>query len=91
MASFSSLPNEMIREIGRHVMPEDLESFSLASKRTYAVTFPFLKEHRELRERYSAFYNPGKAAFDGRRLKDSIPENDPMTRIVSQWTYSGNC
>lgn len=45
MASFSDLPNEMIREVARHVMPEDMEKFSLVSKRIYAVNLPFLKEH----------------------------------------------
>ena len=65
MASFSSLPNEMIREVARHVMPKDIENFSLASKRIYAVNLPFLEEHRELRERYSAFDNLGKPHLMG--------------------------
>lgn len=71
MASFSDLPNEMVREVARHVMPEDIENFSLVSKRIYAVNLAFLEEHRELRERYSAFELLEKTAFDGRRLRKS--------------------
>lgn len=76
MASFSTLPNEMIREIASHVMPEDLENFSLVSKRIYAINLPFLEEHRELRKRYSAFDNSGKAEFDGPRLQISEMTED---------------
>ena len=79
MAIFSDLPNEMVREVARHVMPEDIENFSLVSKRIYAVNLAFLEEHRDLRERYSAFDNLEKAAFDGRRLEKSDPEDDPWT------------
>ena len=56
MATISSLPNELLVEIWRHVLqPEDIESFALASKKIHAVSDPFLLEHRELEYRFSKF------------------------------------
>ena len=71
MARFSDLPNELVREVAGHVMPDDIESFSLTSRGVYAEALPLLKEHRELKVRYSAFGNLEKTGFDGRRLGKS--------------------
>ncbi|CAD6589614.1 MAG: hypothetical protein ASARMPRED_004142 [Alectoria sarmentosa] len=71
MARFSDLPNELVREVAGHVMPDDIESFSLISSGVYAQALPLLKEHRELKSRYSAFGNLEKTGFDGRRLGKS--------------------
>lgn len=79
MTNFSDLPNEMVREVARHIMPENILNFSLVSKNIYDVNLAFLTEHRELRERYSEFEPLEKAAFDGRRLEKSDPEDDPWT------------
>lgn len=69
MARFPDLPNELVREVMTYVMPEDIENFSLISKRFYVVALPLLKEHRELRVRYSDFDDIGKAAFFGCRFE----------------------
>ena len=71
MASFSALPNELVSEVAGHVMPEDIENFSLISKGVYAVALPLLGEHRVLKRRYSAFQNLEKAEFDGRHFESS--------------------
>lgn len=56
MANISSLPNELLVEIWRHVLqPEDIESFALASRKILAVSGPFLLEHRKLKIQFSAF------------------------------------
>ena len=69
MASFSLLPNELVREVARHVMPEDIESFSLISRNVYREALPLLEEHRELKNRYRAFDIIEKAEFYGGRPK----------------------
>lgn len=58
MATISALPNELLIEIWRHVLqPADIESFALASKKIHAVSAPFLLEHRDLRYKFTNFYN----------------------------------
>ena len=57
MVSFSSLPNELVIEIWRHVLhPEDIESFALTSKEILALGESFLGEHRTLKEKFSTYY-----------------------------------
>ena len=57
MVSFSSLPNELLIEVWRHVLhPEDIESFALTSKEILALAEPFLGEHRTLKEKFSTYY-----------------------------------
>ena len=56
MASFSSLPNELLIEIWRHVLhPEDIESFALTSHGIRALAKPFLEEHRALKDAFSTY------------------------------------
>ena len=56
MASFSSLPNELLIEIWRHVLhPEDIESFALTSHGIRALAKPFLEEHRALKDTFSTY------------------------------------
>ena len=55
MATFTSLPNELICEIMRYVQPEDFESFAQISHNIYSLAFPFLTEHRALIRKYSTF------------------------------------
>ena len=54
MAGFSRLPNEMVSEIWGNIhAPEDVESFALVSKRTYATGSPFVKEHNKLKKDFA--------------------------------------
>ena len=55
MATFTSLPNELICEILRYVQPEDFENFAQISGNVYSLAFPFLTEHRALIRKYSTF------------------------------------
>ena len=55
MATFNSLPNELIREIIRYVQPEDFENFAAISSNVYSLASPFLTEHRALIRQYSTF------------------------------------
>ena len=52
MAGFDDLPNEIILETLRFVLPEDLENFAQASKRVFLLAKPFLERHRQLIRRY---------------------------------------
>ena len=70
MAKFSDVPTEIVGEIAGWVMPGEIGTFSQVSKRIYVVALPFLKEHRELKERYSAFDNLERNAFNGRSLQE---------------------
>lgn len=79
MAGFSDLPNELVGEVAGHVMPEDIESFSMLSRGVYVIALPLLREHRLLRERYNVFGNLKKAAFDGELLKKANPGSAPVT------------
>lgn len=65
MAHFSSLPNELIREILTLVQPEDLENFAQLSRNVFRLAFPFLNEHRALIRKYHTLRNdidPGATA-----------------------------
>lgn len=57
MASFQDLSTELVLEILEKVLPEDIESISLASKRIYQLAIPRLEEHRVLRKQYTNFKN----------------------------------
>ena len=57
MAQFQDLSTELVLAILAQVMPEDIESFSLASKRIYQIAIPRLEEHRVLRKQYTNFRN----------------------------------
>ena len=69
MASFPSLPNELLIEIWRHVLhPEDIESFAMTSRSIRAVATPFLEEHRALKDTFSTYYtcrSAGKVSAAG--------------------------
>lgn len=57
MASFQDLSTELVLEILEKVLPEDIESISLASKRIHQIAIPLLDEHRVLRKEYTNFKN----------------------------------
>ena len=83
MASFSRLPNELVYEIASYVMPEDIENFSVASKRIFDVAWPFLKEHRQLKKRYAAFDNIGNSIVGDRRFETLRRRDDEITTNCS--------
>ena len=55
MATFTSVPNELICETLRYVQLEDFEKFAQISHNVYSSAFPFLTEHRALIRKYSTF------------------------------------
>lgn len=58
MATFSSLPNELVIEIWRHVLqPEDIERFAMASKKIRILSSSVLLEHRKLTRDFSYLDN----------------------------------
>ena len=57
MAQFQDLSNELVLNILEVVLPEDIESISLASKCIYQLALPRLQEHRRLRKQYNKFEN----------------------------------
>ena len=54
MAQLSSLPNELLRHILGHVMPEDLENFAQVSKHIRSISNSALEEHRQLIRKYTS-------------------------------------
>ena len=69
MASFSSLPNELLIEIWRDLIhPDDIESFAMTSKGIRALAKPFLEEHRALKDTFSTCHtrlSAGKVSAAG--------------------------
>lgn len=61
MAQFSTLPNELLRNILGNVMPEDLENFAQASKHIRSISSPALKKHRRLIRKYTSLSGPAAA------------------------------
>ena len=57
MARFQDLSAELVLGILGEVLPEDVESIALASKRVYQLAIPRLEEHRRLRKQYTNFRN----------------------------------
>ena len=57
MAQFQDLSTELVLAILDKVLPEDIESISLASKHIYQLAIPRLEEHRVLRKQYTNFKN----------------------------------
>ena len=57
MATFRSLPNEIIYEILGFVAPEDFESFVQISRNVFNLSQPLLKTHREKIRKYGVFPN----------------------------------
>lgn len=54
MGNLSDLPNELIVEVWRHVLdPEAVESFAVTSKIIYELGSAFIKEHYELKAKFS--------------------------------------
>ena len=53
MARFYDLANELVLEIIHHVLPDDLESFTLTCKNIWIVAKEELQIHRHLKQRYS--------------------------------------
>lgn len=54
MAQLSELPNELLRHILGHVMPEDLENFAQTSKHVQLVSRSELESHRQLIRKYTS-------------------------------------
>ena len=79
MASFSDLPNELVREVASHLTAEAIERFTLAAEGIYAVGLPLLKEHRELKKRYSDFKILDQAKFDDFLFLNSDSPYYPVT------------
>ena len=82
MDRLSNLPNELLHEVVKLAMPESIDSFAFTSRRVLAVAWPFIDKYWELRRRYKAFDNIGKAAFNGRRLDTRCIE-DPITTNIT--------
>ena len=57
MVDLLILPNEMLIQILRFVLPADLENVAQISRHVYQVTTPLLEEHRKLIRTYSTFSN----------------------------------
>ena len=57
MARFQDLSNELVLGILEEVLPDDIESISLASKSIYQLAIPRLEEYRRLRKQYTNFKN----------------------------------
>ena len=55
MAGFDDLPNELVSEVLKFVLPEDLENFAQTSKHVLLLSKPFLETHRQLIRRYTIF------------------------------------
>lgn len=54
MAILTDLANELIIGIWSYLIePKDVESFALVSKRTHSLSTPFVREHTDLKQRYS--------------------------------------
>ena len=57
MPRFQDLSNELVLGILEEVLPDDIESVSLASRSIYQLAIPRLEEHRRLRKQYTNFKN----------------------------------
>ena len=57
MARFNDLSNELVLGILEEVLPEDIVSVSLTSKRIHQLAVARLEEHRMLQQRYTNFQN----------------------------------
>ncbi|CAF9932592.1 hypothetical protein IMSHALPRED_008936 [Imshaugia aleurites] len=57
MAGFDDLPNELVSEVLKFVLPEDLENFAQTSKHVLLLSKPFLETHRQLIRRYTIFHS----------------------------------
>lgn len=57
MTGFRDLPNEIVCEVLKLVLPADLESFAQTSRRVFLLSRPFLQEHRKLIRLYATFDN----------------------------------
>lgn len=55
MAVLGDLLNELVCEVLKVVLPEDLESFAQTNRRVFLVSKPFLKDHRRLIRLYTTF------------------------------------
>ena len=67
MTGFNDLPNEIVLELWHHVLlPDDVASFALVSKRIFALATPSLKEHHRLRSKYAVLEN--ESSKDGSML-----------------------
>ena len=63
MAKFSDLPKEIILAILHFVYPNDIESFVMTTKSIYELSTAAYKEHNELKQKYSAFYDLSSGGF----------------------------
>lgn len=55
MTGFSDLPNELIVAVWRLVLdPDAVENFALTSKKVYALGGAYMREHNELKAKFSS-------------------------------------
>lgn len=64
MVSFNSLPNELVLQIIRLLLPDDLESFSSTGRLAYKLAGSSLEEHRELKRKYRFWCSDVRAPSD---------------------------
>lgn len=70
MARFHDLPNEIVCEVLKVVLPADLESFAQTTRHVFLLSKPFLEEHRKLIRLYTTFSShppPGQERHTGPR------------------------
>lgn len=70
MTGFTDLSNEIVREVLKVVLPEDLENFAQTSRQVFLQSKPLLDEHRRLIRLYTVFTSyppPGRYRFTERQ------------------------
>ena len=61
MATFFSLPNEIVLQVVETTEPDDIENFVLCCKRVYVLAWNVLKQHRKHKRIFSSFdLGPGR-------------------------------
>lgn len=84
MTSFSRLADELILETWQYVyVPEDVESFALASKRIHRLASSFLQQHRALKQKYFTCANVGITTVDGLgQVHTSALANNSLSELL---------
>lgn len=72
MAQLSGLPNELLRHILGHVMPEDLENLAQVSKHIRSVSGSALEDHHRLIRKYTLFSGVAAAGTVEPLLRDVL-------------------
>ncbi|KAI1452065.1 F-box domain protein [Annulohypoxylon moriforme] len=78
-AGLTSLPNELLDEIIKEVLPEDFDSLTLTCKSIYEACTPFLEQHKHLCSQFRRF------GYMGRPTSPFIRTGfDLLTRIAAE-------